>query len=121
MLPKQTFDCFERTATTNIGRRWQVAPAGPTGYLMGHEKFNVVANMWADLAPALLGTALCIGFFALLGIMIFHPVPREDNDPLMILLGELAGAFTTVVAFYYGSSTGSKWKDDTINRLVGPK
>ena len=88
---------------------------------MDVDKFKAIADKWASLGAPLLGTALCVGFFGLIGIMVFIPVPRENHDALMILLGALAGAFTTVVAFYFGSSSSSRIKDETINRIMGPK
>lgn len=46
------------------------------------------------------------GFFALLGSLIFFPVPLNNADILKVLVGFLGGAFVTMVAYYFGDSEG---------------
>jgi hypothetical protein len=42
------------------------------------------------------------------------------KEVALVLLGQLAGAATTVVNYHYGSSAGSAAKDDTINKVTKP-
>jgi len=49
--------------------------------------------------------------------LIFRPASM-DNDMLKMVVGGLLMSFATIVGFYFGSSTGSKDKDDTIGRIV---
>lgn len=51
-----------------------------------------------------------IGFFALLGILIFVKVPESNMQILNIVIGALIGSFTSITSFYFGSSKGSKDK-----------
>ena len=55
----------------------------------------------------LIALILAVGFFALLYIMIFNPVPPENSDVLKVLVGFMGGAFVTMVTFYFGDSEGS--------------
>lgn len=79
---------------------------------------------WSDIAksmlqPAMLvGGAVCLGFLGLLAILAFHPIPQANHDAMMLMLGALGGSFTTLVAFYFGSSSSSKLKDDTIKKMT---
>ncbi len=42
------------------------------------------------------------------------------KEVALVLLGQLAGAATTVVNYHYGSSAGSAAKDATINNVTKP-
>jgi hypothetical protein len=58
------------------------------------------------------------GFFGLLGFMLMHDVPAANKDILNIMLGSLGTAWITVVAFYFGSSQGSKANGEVIRQIV---
>ena len=60
--------------------------------------------------PATLAVAVTLGFFGILGLMIFDKslVPSE---PLLVMLGSLGTAWTMIIGFYFGSSHGSQAKD----------
>lgn len=60
--------------------------------------------------PAILAIAVTVGFFGILGLMIFDKslVPSE---PLLVMLGSLGTAWTMIIGFYFGSSHGSQAKD----------
>jgi len=47
-----------------------------------------------------------IGFFGMVGVMLFVPVPAGNADILKVLVGFLGGAFVTTVNYYFGSSEG---------------
>lgn len=56
-----------------------------------------------------------IGFFIVLWHLMSTPVPSENRDLVNILLGLLGGtAFAGVITYYFGSSLGSRNKEDTI-------
>lgn len=65
-----------------------------------------------------LALAVTLGFFSLLWLLAFHEIPGANKDILNIALGSLAAAFAGVVAFYFGSSSSSQKKDDTIKALT---
>ena len=57
-----------------------------------------------------LGALITIGFFVLLGLLIFKGVPDENKEVLYLVIGALISSFTGVVQFFFGSSKGSKDK-----------
>ncbi len=63
-----------------------------------------------DNTPKVLAYSLTIGFFLVLGFMLFANVPTGSRDLLNILLGMLATSFSGVIAYYFGSSAGSAEK-----------
>jgi len=69
-----------------------------------------------DIAMYLLGGLICIGFFVLLGILLSKNIPSDNRDVLNLVIGALIGSFTTVVTYFYGSSQGSKDKNEMLNK-----
>jgi heme O synthase-like polyprenyltransferase len=65
-----------------------------------------------EIAMYILGGLIVIGFFSLLYLLIFTPIPINNIDIMNIVIGALIGSFTTVVGYFYGSSLGSKEKND---------
>jgi hypothetical protein len=63
----------------------------------------------SNVPPALAGI-VTLGFFGILGLMIFDKelIPSE---PLLVMLGSLGTAWTMIIGFYFGSSHGSQSKD----------
>lgn len=45
-----------------------------------------------------------LGFFAMLGILVFHEIPQGNREVLITLLGGLSGSTITIIAFYFGDS-----------------
>ncbi len=63
-----------------------------------------------DKTPMVLGGVVIFGFFAVLGLMVFAPVPAGLEAEFSILLGALATMTAAVVNYYFGSSVGSREK-----------
>ena len=61
----------------------------------------------------ILGALIVIGFFA---TTIYLIASKANNDALMLILGALIGAFSTVVGYFYGSSKGSADKTELLNK-----
>ena len=59
--------------------------------------------------PPVLGLMMTVGFFGILGGLMFCIV--KTSDALMLMLGSLGTAWTGICAFYFGSSAGSQTKD----------
>lgn len=55
-----------------------------------------------------------LGFFGVLGLMMFYPLPAATHDALMLMLGSLGTAWTCVIAYYFGSSAGSDKKTELL-------
>lgn len=60
-------------------------------------------------------TVLTFGLFAML---IFVDVKPEAKDILIYILGALSAALTQILSYYFGSSAGSKEKDEKIKGLI---
>ena len=56
--------------------------------------------------PAWLSAGITLGFFGILGFMLYDP-RVVDSPPLLIMLGSLGAAFGAVVNFWLGSNSGS--------------
>lgn len=71
-----------------------------------------------DRIPATLALSLTFCFFLLLALMIFHPVPTDNQRLLDVLFGALGAAETAVVGYYFGSSAGSFAKTQIIGKIA---
>lgn len=72
-----------------------------------------------DWTPSVLGTAVVLGFFSVLAYIIKYGLPAEGQEVLLIMVGALGAMTTQVGNFFFGSSSGSKNKDQLIARLQG--
>lgn len=71
-----------------------------------------------DKTPMILAGVVCFGFFGtLIGLMLYG-LPSKGQDALLIMLGALGSAFTAIVSYYFGSSSGSRQKDQIIDQMV---
>jgi uncharacterized protein YacL len=63
--------------------------------------------------------AICITLMvAAIGVMfVFHP-PDATNQILTSLISTVMTVFVMVFSFYFGSSSGSKDKDDTVKQIA---
>lgn len=66
----------------------------------------------SKILQVLLGLIIALGFQATLAATLFYDVPQGNRDIIVYLIGQLAGAFLTVVGFAFGSSVGSQRKDE---------
>ncbi|MBD2054618.1 hypothetical protein H6F88_00990 [Oculatella sp. FACHB-28] len=74
-----------------------------------------------DWYPPFLSTFVVFAFTLLLCTMVFYQ-PEEERDDntnslINILIGTLTAGFSTVLGYYFGSSSGSRTKDETISQL----
>lgn len=73
----------------------------------------------ADWGRVLVSVLVVAGF---IGVTVIYMTRKLDGNPvpeiLSILLGSLATNFTTVVAYWMGSSSGSSSKDNTIENMA---
>jgi hypothetical protein len=66
--------------------------------------------------PPLLAAAVTMGFFAILGGMMFGKMSVADNTALTMMLGSLGTAWTGIIAYYFGSSAGSQAKTEMLGK-----
>lgn len=67
--------------------------------------------------PGLLALGVTTGFFGILVGMAFFGLKNEGNQAFLILLGSLSTSFSAIIGFYYGSSSSSHLKDETIAKM----
>lgn len=70
-----------------------------------------------DPLVGILAVLIIGGFFGVLGAMIFGEVPNENETAVNIMLGALGGLTVQIGNYFFGSSKGSKDKDDFIKGL----
>lgn len=63
-----------------------------------------------DMAPAVLGGFIVVGFFVVLATMVAKRLPEGAETEFSIMLGALATMTAAVVNYYFGSSAGSREK-----------
>lgn len=71
-----------------------------------------VANK--DWVPKALAIFITFGFFGVLIWMLIFGLPKTGTEALLMMIGSLGTAFGGVVQFYFGSSAGSKEKNDLL-------
>jgi hypothetical protein len=69
--------------------------------------------------PAILAIVVTLGFFGTLAMMMFHIMPTDAHDSMMLMLGALGASWGAVVQFYFGSSAGSADKTRLLAK-AGP-
>jgi hypothetical protein len=65
--------------------------------------------------PAVLSIIITMGFFSCLGYILLNDA--EPNDTLLVMLGSLATAWAAVVNYWFGSSSGSAYKNNVIEQM----
>lgn len=73
-----------------------------------------------QVGAGLIAALVVLGFFGVLGLLVFHPVAVDSamSDILKIMTGTLGAKFSDVVQYHFGSSSGSKSKDDILKGIV---
>lgn len=68
--------------------------------------------------PRLLALLTVAGFFGCLIWIMVKGLPGTGGEALLLLLGTLAGVFTSVMTYYFGSSAGSAAKTTQVDGLM---
>lgn len=67
-----------------------------------------------DRMPAILAIMVTVGYFATLAYMMQNDLPAQGREPLLIMLGSLGTAWGGVIAYYFGTTSGSARKTELI-------
>ena len=66
-----------------------------------------------DWTPRALAGVITVGFFGVLMYMLMFGLPTSGGgEAMLVMLGTLGTAWGAVVSFYFGSSAGSRAKDE---------
>jgi len=72
-----------------------------------------------DWTPRVLAGLITAGYFGVLFYMLKNGLPQHGgSEAMLVMLGTLGTAWGGVVAYYFGSSAGSKAKDEAIRRNI---
>jgi len=61
-----------------------------------------------------LASLVVTGFFGLVGLVIFHPLPKGSELYVGMLFGGLQTGFVAVLSYFFGSSKGSADKNNLL-------
>ena len=67
-----------------------------------------------DINLYTLSWVIVVGFFAVVGLLLFVPIPTNQTNVIFTLLGTLGAGFMLVLQFFYGSNRSSETKTDMI-------
>lgn len=67
-----------------------------------------------SITTRMLASVFVAGFFGVLFWMLAWGVPEKGGDALMVLLGALSAGVAAILAYYFGSSSGSWLKNFMI-------
>lgn len=76
-----------------------------------------MANQSSYIAKYILASIIVIGFFSLLGLLLFQPLPPDTSGVIFMLFGALSAAFGAVVQYFFGSSQSSADKSDMMAKI----
>lgn len=71
-----------------------------------------------SVLPPLLALVVTVGFFGLLYLLIFRPIPASSHDIIIAMVGVLGAAWGAVVNYYFGSSSGSAEKTTALTSVA---
>jgi hypothetical protein len=71
-----------------------------------------------DWTPKVLAGLIVVGYLVVQWFLLTHVVAADMREIVMRSLGMLDAALGLVLGYYFGSSAGSKGKDDTIRALA---
>lgn len=68
--------------------------------------------------PAWLSFVVTVGYFGILLAMMFGKVQLSDSQALLLMLGSLTTAWGMVMAFWFGTTAGSKDKTEMLANSI---
>jgi hypothetical protein len=79
-------------------------------------QMQMATKSWLPEALAILVTA---GFFGIIIYILRSGLPESGREAVLLLLGSLGTAWTSIMAFYFGSSAGSQKKTEALTNALG--
>lgn len=79
-----------------------------------HEK----ATGKTDINFYVLAWVIVVGFFGLIGVLMFVEIPPKQSEVMFMLFGTLSAGFGAVIQYFFGSSKGSADKTIRMNEIA---
>jgi hypothetical protein len=73
-----------------------------------------------DSALYILAGVVVTGFFVLCAVLMYVPIPDGQGSAVLLLFGGLVSGFSTVLAYFFGSSKGSADKNIMLGAANRP-
>lgn len=67
-----------------------------------------------DWIPRVLAVGVTAGFFGILIYMLVFGLPTTGNEAMLLMLGALQTAWTSIIAFFFGASSTDSTKDKML-------
>lgn len=67
-----------------------------------------------DLFMQILATLLILCTVGMVCLLVFVPIPKDNHDAIMLIIGTLLGWGGATVTYYYGSSKSSADKTELL-------
>jgi len=83
----------------------------------GRQNAHEEATGKTDYNLYILAWTIVVGFFGLIGIMMYVAIPAASNNIIYMLFGTLGAGFGSVMQYFFGSSKGSKDKTILMNNM----
>ena len=71
-------------------------------------------ELWKQIFQYVLAALIAVGLYWVTYLLIMKAAPEGNKDALLIVLGVMAAAFSSVVGYFFGSSKGSAEKNDLL-------
>lgn len=69
-------------------------------------------------APIILALITTLGFFFCVFFTLKWPFPESNKEIIYTMIGSLGTVWVMQMQSFFGTTTGSRVKDDTINHMV---
>ena len=70
-----------------------------------------------DIYMYVLGGLISVGFFFVLVLLIYKPMPTDNRDIFYLIVGALISFEGVIINYFFGSSRGSAEKSEIIKNL----
>ena len=67
-----------------------------------------------DWIPRALAVGVTFGFFGILFYMLIFGLPTTGNEAMLLMLGALQTAWTSIIAFFFGASSSDSTRDKML-------
>lgn len=69
-----------------------------------------------ELYMYVLGAVIVLAIILVTGLLIIYPIPTQNHDIVLTVIGALVTAAITVITFFFGSSKGSADKTELLSK-----